>query len=99
MGQFEIFKKCKNGKKKEVKLCAKGVGCYLLGDDDTYTIEYDLPDKIQAPVSKNDVIGNVKVYINTEIIEQYDICAAEAIKERKMTFFKNKINAFFTCFF
>ncbi len=91
--------KIKDGKKKEVKLCAKGVGCYLLGDDDTYTIEYDLPDKIQAPVSKNDVIGNVKVYINTEIIEQYDICAAEAIKERKMTFFKNKINAFFTCFF
>ena len=59
----------------------------------------EIPEKIMAPVAENEIVGSVKVHINTEIIEQFDIRAANEIKLTKMAFFKKKISGFFACFF
>ena len=89
----------KDGEKKKCTLKAEGIGCYLMSPQDKYEIEYEIPEKIMAPVAENEIVGSVKVHINTEIIEQFDIRAANEIKLTKMAFFKKKISGFFACFF
>ena len=42
----------------------------ILNEDSQIVKEYEIPEKIMAPVAENEIVGSVKVHINTEIIEQ-----------------------------
>ena len=52
----------------------------LKGEIDLYKVEYNLPDKLIAPVEINNVIGNVKVYYNDEEIFSEDLYAIDESK-------------------
>ena len=41
-------------------------------------VSYDGP--IEAPITKDDVLGKVKIFFKDEIIEEYDLLAFEDIK-------------------
>lgn len=54
----------KRGQLKYVPLELEGNLKLLMGDDETVTIQYDLPEQLEAPVKAKSVVGKAKYYIN-----------------------------------
>ncbi|MEG1027245.1 MAG: D-alanyl-D-alanine carboxypeptidase family protein [Oscillospiraceae bacterium] len=50
------------------------------------TEEFNINDEMVAPINIGDVVGNVKLYVDGNLIAQYDIKSKENIE--KLTFFK-----------
>ena len=53
-------------------------------DVDKVEIEVNSIFYLEAPVSKNQVIGNAKVTLNGEVIDILQMCAKEEIRKKKM---------------
>ena len=53
-------------------------------DVDKVEIEVNSIFYLEAPVSKNQVIGNAKVTLNGEVIDILQMCAKEEIRKKEM---------------
>ncbi len=60
---------------------------YLPIDADIETKVY-LPQFIYAPISKGEIIGELRIYCNNEIIHTVPLCSIENIEVKKISFFK-----------
>ena len=74
-----------NGQKDQIKIGIKTASAkqeltYLLRRDETYQIEYKLPEVLYAPVEQNSIVGEVNYYLNEEPIMQYPVYALEEAK-------------------
>lgn len=49
------------------------------GDEDKYTVKYDYPTIIQAPISKGQKIGEVKIFCENDLIFTDDLCSIEEV--------------------
>ena len=68
----------------------------LLREDEDVTVEYEIPEKISAPVIKGDRIGRILCYLNGDLIQEYPVYVAETLKERTfMSCFDYISNIFF----
>lgn len=52
----------------------------LLRTDEEVRVEYELPDKLEAPVEIDAIVGNAKYYLGTEIVKVYPIYTSADLK-------------------
>jgi D-alanyl-D-alanine carboxypeptidase len=60
---------------------------YLPIDADIETKVY-LPPFVYAPISKGEIIGELRIYCNNQIIHTVALCSIENIEVKKISFFK-----------
>lgn len=82
------------GQKKFEPVSLEGYISLLMREDETVRIEYDIPEKIAAPVAKDQIIGYANYYINDEFYTQIPIYTTEDIRRIDYPFCLNKIFEF-----
>lgn len=70
------------------------VGSDFDTEDLTYT--YDIPDKIEAPIEKDEKIGTVTVTYGDRTLGTVDLIALNAVERSGYLYFISRIKAFFT---
>jgi len=77
-----------NGQSKYVQTYIKGNVSTLLSDKDVVEYVYELPpgEVLEAPVQENQVIGRVKILINGEEFQRFDICTRGSVRKIDMRF-------------
>lgn len=78
VGEIEVI----GGDKSKVNLYnQKGCTMLLLPEEKSnINIEYDLPNVLEAPISKNEVVGKVKIFYNNNLIFSENIYTMEDVK-------------------
>ena len=68
---------------------------YLLGGrrvgGDKYSVEYDIPDSITAPVSNGDAVGKVYVKYNDEVVFEEDMISIDNVDNIDLKFMLDNI--------
>ncbi len=84
--QRQIFKDMKldplivkKGQKKLAELRMTGDLKLLMRDDEKVTIEYHMPDYLEAPVSEDSIVGDAKYFINGQYYATIPIHTVDAI--------------------
>lgn len=54
----------------------------LLKDGEDVEAEYHMPDSVEAPVKKGEILGKVVYSLNGETLRKYPAAAAESVRER-----------------
>lgn len=80
-----------DGQKRYENLNLDGNLSLLMRDDETVKIEYDLPQKLQAPVAAGSTVGYAKYYINDLLYAKIPIYASEDVKKIDLPFCFHKI--------
>ncbi len=62
-----------------------------IADEDLYEVVYDLPEYVEAPITKDDVIGEVNIYYNGEIIFTEKLYCIESVKNVNIKYMLNNI--------
>lgn len=57
----------------------------LMSDKDIVQISANIPDCINAPVNKGDIVGTVDIYINEDLYRTFNVYSSEDVK--KVTYF------------
>lgn len=87
-----------NGNKNQIGVCTlKGFKLPILqSEEGCYEIIYDIPDKIEAPITQNSVVGKVKILYRGENIYEDNLYAIDDVKNIDLTFMlENIINNWF----
>lgn len=84
-----------DGKKVSVSCCQPKKHSTLLTRSDTLTIEYDLPEKLCAPVDTSIPIGTVSYYINDTLFQKDEVFPSENVEKSD---FSDKIDFVFHYF-
>ena len=67
----------------------------LMSEEEKIEIKTDLSDELRAPIERDEVIGTVSYYLEDELLRQYPIIAAEAVKEKNIKwYFVNIVEAY-----
>lgn len=67
----------------------------LISKSDTVNVTYNIPETVEAPVSKGEELGSIRVYINDELFKSIPIYANEdVIRTDWLYYFKKLINPF-----
>ena len=77
IGQIGVL----NGAEKSVSISLLEGFSYVLSEDEfaSLKVEYDFPDEISAPVEKEQVVGNVKVYLENDLLFETNIYTLETV--------------------
>ena len=70
-----------NGKEKISTLTYSGEIPLLISENDYIKIIYYMPEKLQAPVDKNTIIGKALYYVNEQLIMEIPILTTESVAE------------------
>ena len=81
-----------NGIDTKVSVIANSDLKTVLKDDEEFTIEYEVPEKIDAPVAKNTVVGIVKLCVNGNVVSVSDLVTKYGVGEKKTTMFEDSLN-------
>lgn len=85
----------KNGTQNNISLRYDDAYSALISKNDTVNVVYNVPEYIEAPVSKNDEVGNISVYINDELFKSIPLYANEdVIRTDWLYYLKTLINPF-----
>jgi len=69
-----------------------GYGCPILkSEKDMYSVKYNLPDSIVAPINLNQVVGYVEVYYNDEVIYCGELITIEGADNNDMRYVLDNI--------
>lgn len=81
------------GKRKYVQTYIDGNISTLLSDSDIVEYIYDIPPDniIEAPVKKDQVIGKMKIMINGEVYQTFNICTRESVDKIDMKYSFGKV--------
>lgn len=71
------------GDKKEIKAITEENFRYLLAEDELKDIkvDYSISDNLKAPISKGDIVGEIKVYFKGRLIYKGNIISADDVEE------------------
>ncbi|MDD4815835.1 MAG: D-alanyl-D-alanine carboxypeptidase [Clostridia bacterium] len=72
-----------NGKQPFVKIFSRKCFEYPLTEEEFLHInfQYDLPEQVSAPVSKEQKVGTVKIYFDNQLLFEDDILTADLVKK------------------
>lgn len=84
----------KDGVEKKVDTYIDGNISTLLSDIDIINYEYVFPKYLEAPVYKNQVVGNVIIKINDKEYKKLNICVYNSVKKRNFKYCLNEILKF-----
>lgn len=82
-----------NGTKDSIAAKIEGGSSILLSDEDK--IEMKTHFDYTFPINKNDVIGNVDIYVNDECIEKHNIISTEGVQEYNLKYCLEKVFKYF----
>ncbi len=78
--------KIKDGiEKTQISTYVKDNLTLLMSDNDTVQIRANIPDCLNAPVNKGDIVGTVDIYINEDLYRTFNVYSSEDVK--KVTYF------------
>lgn len=82
-----------NGEKNSINIVSiKGFKMPIkIEDEEKYSVVYDIPETLQAPIYKEDEIGTVNIYFNGELIYTEKLHSMEDIKNVNLKFMLNNI--------
>ncbi len=82
-----------NGNKNEIGVCTlKGFSLPILqGEENCYEVVYDLPEIIEAPLTKNSVVGKVKVSYRGNVIYEDNLYAIDDVENIDISFLLDNI--------
>lgn len=82
-----------NGEKNEVNIVSiKGFKLPIkMIDEEKYVVKYELPDMLEAPVEKDAIIGEIKVYYEEELVFSDSLYSLDEIKNVNIKFMLNHI--------
>ena len=70
------------GAKRSVQVVSGGMLSFALPVGMNYTLQYDYPENLSAPVRKGDVVGSANLRIGGEVVASCPLLAAEDVGER-----------------
>lgn len=62
-----------------INICTEDISKILLSDEDEVSFKVCLPEVIEAPVYKNDIVGSVDIYINDELYKTVNIYSENTV--------------------
>lgn len=73
-----------DGVNERVKLYVQKGFAYPLqkGEKEKIKLDFDYPDSLDAPIEKDDIIGEIKVYLEKDLIYSGKICTIESVKQK-----------------
>lgn len=73
-----------DGTSDKVKLYVKKGYSYPImeKEKDNINVEYDYPEQLEAPIKKDSEIGEIKVYLEKDLIYSAKICTIESVKQK-----------------
>jgi D-alanyl-D-alanine carboxypeptidase (penicillin-binding protein 5/6) len=80
-----------DGQKNNELLAMSGDIKLLMRDDEKVSIEYSIPEVLQAPVTKDEIVGYAKYFIGDYIVEEIPIYTTEDIKKIDFMFCLKRI--------
>lgn len=80
---LDFTMRVKGGKHKTVELVPAESYSILINKSEKteYSIDYDLPDKVAAPIKKGGRVGTMSVIVNNEIVKEIELLAAGDVPE------------------
>lgn len=85
----------KNGTQGSISLYYDDTYSALISNNDTVNVTYNIPETIEAPISKGDEVGNISVYINDELFKTIPLCSNDdVIRTDWLYYLKTLINPF-----
>ncbi len=79
---FKEYIEVKNGVRNQAELYAEGVENILMRGNEKTKILYNYPKETEAPIHKNQTLGNIEIYIDGEIYKSYYIKSRSEIEKR-----------------
>ena len=55
---------------------------YLVCEDDSVTIQADIPEVLSAPVNSSQIYGSINIYVNNEPIRSISLKAKQSIPKK-----------------
>jgi len=81
-----------------VKRASTGSFTILMSKSDVVTVDYELPQKLEAPVRSGDIIGYEKYFINGELYIQVPVIVSQTIDKTDRRYFADiLLKMFFIC--
>ena len=81
-----------------VKRASAGSFTILMSKSDVVTVDYELPQKLEAPVRSGDIIGYEKYFINGELYIQVPVIVSQTIDKTDRRYFADiLLKMFFIC--
>jgi len=85
----------KNGTQDSISLYYDDSYSALISTNDTVNVTYNIPESIEAPISKNDEVGNISVYINDELFKTIPLRSNDDVTRTDWLYYlKTLINPF-----
>lgn len=63
----------------------------LLRTDENVDIKYNLPTRLEAPISNGEIVGSISYFLNDEKIREYSVITTENIQEKDLSWYFNYI--------
>ena len=63
----------------------------LLRADETVTVDYQIPDHLEAPVTEGQQVGCVVYRLQDEVLKEYPVYASRSIGERNFAWCLRKV--------
>lgn len=84
--------KIKDGiEKTQISTYVKDELTLLVSDNDTVQISANIPDCINAPVNKGDIVGTVDIYINEDLYRTFHVYSSEDVKKVTYCYYLKKV--------
>ncbi len=80
-----------DGQLPHISLSIEGSIPLLMSKHDTVTIEYEVPEQVMAPVTKGDIIGYARYYINGNLYQSIPILSKDTVLKEDYKYNLNKI--------
>ncbi len=85
----------KNGTQGSISLHYDDSYSALVSTNDTVNVTYNVPESVEAPISKNDEVGNISVYINDELFKTIPLRSNDDVTRTDWLYYlKTLINPF-----
>jgi D-alanyl-D-alanine carboxypeptidase (penicillin-binding protein 5/6) len=82
---YDVLKEVdvRNGRQETVKLFSREKFCFPLTEEEKLrvNIEVDVPKTLNAPIKKEDVVGQVKVYLDGKLLFSDNVLTREEVKK------------------
>lgn len=63
----------------------------LMTDAEEISYEYEIPDRLSAPVYRDAVVGNVRIYINGTLFSMEPVYIGESVKKKDFNYFLDMV--------
>ena len=69
---------------------------FLIGNHEKISLKYNIPDKLQPPIKKGEVVGTINILIDKEQVKTVNVYAKESSFKKDIKYYMDLIiNTFF----